>query len=147
MMRLRHNRVRFLFVIVLVTALVLPPAKALITRELRIEKFDAEVIVSPNGSVDVTENIQVHFIGGPWHGFYREIPIEYVTPQGLNYTLFLDVKRISDGNGRKLKFESSRVRHYCTSPMPITPRRPYPSNTRSRTPSAFLKTTMSSTGT
>ena len=112
MMRLRHNRVRFLFVIVLVTALVLPPAKALITRELRIEKFDAEVIVSPNGSVDVTENIQVHFIGGPWHGFYREIPIEYVTPQGLNYTLFLDVKRISDGNGRKLKFESSRVRHY-----------------------------------
>ena len=43
--------------------------------------------------------IQVAFIGGLWHGLYRTIPVEqYVTPQGLNYSLFLDVKRV---NGRK----------------------------------------------
>jgi uncharacterized membrane protein YgcG len=81
-------------------------------KELRIEKFDAEIVVSPNGSIDVTENIQVHFIGGPWHGLYRTIPVEYVTPQGLNYSLFLSVKSVTDGDGNKLKFETSRERHY-----------------------------------
>jgi len=82
------------------------------TKELRIEKFDAEIVVSPGGSIDVTENIQVHFIGGPWHGLYRTIPVEYVTPQGLNYSLFLSVKSVTDGDGNKLKYESSRERHY-----------------------------------
>jgi uncharacterized membrane protein YgcG len=85
------------------------PAQA---RELRIEKFSSEIVVSPKGSIDVTETITVHFIGGPWHGLYRSIPIEYVTPQDLNYTLFLNVKSITDGNGNKLKFEARRERHY-----------------------------------
>src|SRR5712664_2870812 len=80
-------------------------------RELRIEKFDSEIVVSPKGMIDVTETIQVQFIGS-WKGLYREIPIEYVTPQGLNYTLFLNVKRVTDGSGSSLKFESSRERHY-----------------------------------
>ncbi len=80
-------------------------------RELRIEHFSSEIIVSPNSHVSVTETIQVRFIGS-WHGLYREIPVEYVTPQGLNYTLFLTVKRITDGDGTALKFENSRERHY-----------------------------------
>ena len=82
------------------------------TKELRIEKFDAEIVVSSNGSINVTENIQVHFTGGPWHGLYRTIPVEYVTPQGLNYSLFLNVKSVTDADGNRLKFETSRVRHY-----------------------------------
>ncbi len=80
-------------------------------RELRIEKFDAEIVVSPNGTVDVTETIQVRFIGS-WHGIYRSIPVEYRSPQGFNYSLFLDVKRITDDAGNTLKFDSSRERHY-----------------------------------
>jgi len=87
-------------------------SSSFVSKELRIEKFDAEIIVSPNGSVDVTENIQIHFIGGPWHGFYRTIPVEYVTPQGFDYALFLTVKSITNAEGQRLKFESSRVRHY-----------------------------------
>ena len=82
------------------------------TKELRIERFDAEIIVSPNGSIDVTEKIQAHFLGGPWHGLYRTIPVEYVTPQGVNYALFLKVKSITDAYGNSLKFETSRERHY-----------------------------------
>ena len=100
-----------LFVIIaplLFSSLALP-ANA---KELRIEKFDAKIHVDSDGSISVTEVIQAHFIGAPWHGLYRSIPVEYVTPQGLNYTLFLNVKRISDGSGRLLKYESSRVRHY-----------------------------------
>ena len=85
---------------------------ALTIRELRIDKFDAQITVLPSGSTAVTESISVDFRGGPWHGIYREIPVEYVSPQGLNYTLFLDVKRVTDGSGQPLKYETSRERHY-----------------------------------
>src|SRR6202035_5349106 len=81
-------------------------------KELRIENFDAHIDVASNGTIDVVETIQAHFLGVGWHGLYRSIPVEYVTPQGLNYTLFLDVKGVTDGSGRRLKFDSSRVRHY-----------------------------------
>src|ERR1700686_1065694 len=81
-------------------------------KELRIENFDAHIVIGGNGAIDVTETIRAHFIGTGWHGVFPSIPVEYVTAQGLNYTLFLDVKRVTDGNGRSLKFDSSRVRHY-----------------------------------
>ena len=86
-------------------------ASAAGARELHIEKFHSEIVVSPKGVIDVTETIQVQFIGS-WKGLYREIPVEYATPQGLNYTLFLNVKRVTDENGNSLKFETSRERHY-----------------------------------
>src|SRR5215475_8097976 len=97
--------------LLLAFAVLLFFARASYARELRIEKFDAQVTVLPNGSVDVTENITFRFIGH-WNGIYREIPVEYVTPQGMNYSLFLNVKSITDGDGGKLRFESSRERHY-----------------------------------
>jgi uncharacterized membrane protein len=81
-------------------------------KELRIENFDAHIVIGGNGTIDVTETIRAHFIGTNWHGLYRSIPVEYVTPQGLNYTLFLDVKQVTDGSGHRLKFDSNRVRHY-----------------------------------
>jgi len=112
MMRVRRSIIRSLLLIVVLSAFFFPAASALSTRELRIENFHSETIVMPDGSIDVTETIQAHFIGGPWHGLYREIPVEYVTPQGLNYSLFLDVKRVADGDGRALKYESTRERHY-----------------------------------
>jgi uncharacterized membrane protein len=112
MMRVRCPTIRSLLLIVVISAFFFPAASALSTRELRIENFHSETIVMPDGSIDVTETVQAHFIGGPWHGLYRTIPVEYVTPQGLNYSLFLDVKRVADGNGRALKYESSRERHY-----------------------------------
>src|SRR5579859_416513 len=86
-------------------------APAVFSRELRIEKFDEQVTVLPNGTVDVTENITFRFIGH-WNGVYREIPVEYNTPQGMNYSLFLNVKSVTDSSGATLKFETSRVRHY-----------------------------------
>ena len=85
---------------------------SLSARELRIEKFNAQIAVLPDSSITVTESITVHFIGGPWHGLYREIPVEYFTPQGMNYSLFLTVQRVTDGSGLNLRFESSRERHY-----------------------------------
>ena len=96
----------------LITVISLSGASTASAKELRIENFDAHIIVTRDGTIDVTEKIEAHFIGGPWHGLYRSIPIEYVTPQGLNYSLFLTVKHVTDANGHSLKFDSSRVRHY-----------------------------------
>jgi uncharacterized membrane protein YgcG len=98
-----------LFALLLLWLALVPAAGA---RELKIEKFDVRIAVLPDGSVQVTEAITVRFLDGPWHGLYREIPVEYLTPQGMNYSLFLDVKRVSDGAGHDLKFDSSRERHY-----------------------------------
>jgi len=100
----------FLYLLSLLCLLCLP--SALFAKELRIEKFDCEVVITPDGAIDVTENIQVHFIGSPWHGLYREIPVEYVTPQGLNYSLFLSIKSVTDAAGNKLRYEVSRERQY-----------------------------------
>ena len=112
MMRVRSITIRLFLVIFAISAFVFPAVSAYSTRELLIENFHSETLVMPDGTIDVTENIQAHFIGGPWHGLYRTIPVEYVTPQGMNYTLFLDVKRVTDASGRTLKYESSRERHY-----------------------------------
>ena len=87
-------------------------ASAITTRQLRIEDFQSNIVVMPDGSVDVTENIQAHFLGGPWHGLIRLVPVEYVNAQGFNYSLFLDVKKVTDGDGNSLKYESTRERHY-----------------------------------
>jgi uncharacterized membrane protein YgcG len=80
------------------------------SRQLRVQKFESEITVTPDAKLDVTENITFQFKGGPWHGVYRTIPVEYVGPSGLNYSLFLDIRSVTDGNGNKLKFESSRER-------------------------------------
>jgi len=81
-------------------------------KERHLKKFFSEIVVMPNGSVDVTENITFQFVGGPWHGINRYIPVEYSGPRGLNYTLFLDVKDITNDTGVKLRYEASRERHY-----------------------------------
>jgi uncharacterized membrane protein YgcG len=81
-------------------------------KERHLKKFSSEIAVLPSGSVDVTENITFQFVGGPWHGINRYIPVEYSGPRGLNYTLFLDVKNVTDETGAKLRYETSRERHY-----------------------------------
>ena len=85
---------------------------SLSAKERQLKKFYSQIDVLPNGSVDVTENITFRFIGGPWQGIYRNIPVEYSGPRGMNYTLFLDVKQVTDDTGRSLKYETSRDRQY-----------------------------------
>jgi uncharacterized protein (TIGR04222 family) len=97
------------------TALTLTAALAyaspVAARSLAIERFDADIRVSEDGTILVTEMIQVMF-SGSWRGLYRTIPVEYRTPQGLNFTLLLDVQKVTDDGGSPLRWESSRERHY-----------------------------------
>ncbi len=80
-------------------------------RSLTIESFDAGIVVNSDGTIQVTETIRPRFVG-TWNGIYRTIPVEYRTPQGLNYTLFLSLQSITDQAGSSLKYEQSRERHY-----------------------------------
>jgi len=80
-------------------------------RELVIQTFDVAVTVNLDGSLDVVEVIRPRFTG-QWNGIFRTIPIEYRTPQGFNYTLFLDNITATDDNHNSLRVESSRERHY-----------------------------------
>jgi uncharacterized protein (TIGR04222 family) len=80
-------------------------------RSLVIESFHADVGVNVDGSIDVTETIRPRFAGS-WNGIFRTIPVEYRTPQGMNYTLFLDLLDITDEAGNRLQNERSRDRHY-----------------------------------
>src|ERR1700722_1979491 len=89
------------------SAAVFPAA----ARQLRITHFDEQIEVRANGTIDVTEGIEVRF-SGEWHGIYRTIPIEYTTRQGFSYTLFLDPISVTDDAGRKLKYETSSAGRY-----------------------------------
>lgn len=97
-----------LLTLVVVGALASP---ATAQRTLTIERFDAAIEVSHDGAITVDETIRPRFTGS-WNGIYRTIPVQYRTPQGLNYTLRLRVESVTDDRGADLRYETSRERHY-----------------------------------
>jgi uncharacterized membrane protein YgcG len=104
----RSDAFRRLTTLALLLIALATPASA---RQLKIQKFSAEIFVQPDSTINVTETIEANFIGS-WHGLYRSIPVEYVTPQGFNYSLFVKFDGAIDGDGHSLRVESSRERHY-----------------------------------
>jgi hypothetical protein len=80
-------------------------------RSIVIERFDVDIDVRADGTIEVVETIRLRFTGS-WNGIYREIPVEYRTPQGLNYTLRLQGLSVTDGSDGPLRYESRRHRHY-----------------------------------
>ena len=91
--------------------MLLLAAPAAADRTLVIQSLDATITVSAEGSILVEETVVPRFTGS-WNGIFRTIPVQYRTPQGLNYTLRLDVDSITDAEDRPLKYENSRERHY-----------------------------------
>ena len=81
-------------------------AAPLFARSWRVTNFDDAIVINPDGSAAIQERITLGF-SGEWHGIHRFIPIEYPGPRGTNYTLFLSVTGVTDGNGGKLKYQSS----------------------------------------
>ena len=104
-----HHRAAACLPVLAVSLLLAAPAAA--QRTLVIQSFDATIEVSADGSILVEEVIVPRFTGS-WNGIYRTIPVQYRTPQGLNYTLRLDVEGATGEEGRELRIESSRERHY-----------------------------------
>ena len=80
-------------------------------RSLAIERFDAEVVVARDATIEVTETIRARFTGA-WNGLYRTIPVAYRTPQEFGYRLVLAPLAVTDGAGRPLRWQASSERHY-----------------------------------
>jgi len=87
------------------------PAPIAAQRSYVVARFEATIRVRSDSRLDVTEAISVRFTGS-WNGIYRTIPVEYRTPQGLNWTLGLELADARDQDGRTLRVEQSRERHY-----------------------------------
>ncbi|HTZ72844.1 MAG TPA: DUF2207 domain-containing protein [Candidatus Aquilonibacter sp.] len=90
---------------------VLVLAIAAQARTLTIEDFNEHVDVASNGTIDVTESIEVQFPGA-WNGIYRKIPVKYTTPAGFGYTLFLQLVSITDDSGNPLKYQQTDIGRY-----------------------------------
>ena len=88
---------------------LIPPAQA--QRSYRIADFSANIDIHANGSADIDERISLVFIGS-FHGIHRYIPVDYIGPEGSNYSLFLKVRQITDEEGRPLKYSSKTQRGY-----------------------------------
>jgi uncharacterized membrane protein len=73
-------------------------------RQLHIQRFDAQITVNPDASIDVNETIDIQFVG-EWHGIYRTIPVDYTTHEGFNFTIFLDQISATGPDGEHLKVE------------------------------------------
>lgn len=76
----------------------------------RVADFQDNITINEDGSALVTERISLVFVG-EWHGIHRMIPIEYPGPNGTNYELFIQVQSVTDGEGAKLKYDSSVSNH------------------------------------
>ncbi len=92
---------KFTLVLFLCFAAALAAAKS-----WQVTDFQDNINVNADGTELVTERISLQFVG-EWHGIHRTIPIAYPGPNGTNYELFLTVKSVTDGEGGKLKYESS----------------------------------------
>ena len=92
--------------LLLILALPLAPASAQV-RNWRVTDFKDTVSIAADGSALVSEKITLAFVG-EWHGIHRTIPVEYPGPHGTNDTLFLNVMSVTDENGSKLKYDSSK---------------------------------------
>ena len=94
-----------------VTLLLAAASPSRAQRSLTIASFEAGVTVDRDGGIEVVETIGARFTGS-WNGLYRSIPVEYVTPQQLNYSLRLTIDAVTDETGSALRYESSRERHH-----------------------------------
>ncbi|MEX2281358.1 MAG: DUF2207 domain-containing protein [Gemmatimonadota bacterium] len=89
----------------LAALLALLPATAAAQREISIERFEADITVLKSGQLRVSERITARF-QGQWNGVYRSIPINYETPQRLNYRLRVDLIDALGADGNPLRVES-----------------------------------------
>src|ERR1039457_3089349 len=92
-------------------ATLLAPASAAQAHSWHVADFKDTISIAADGSALVSEKITVVF-SGTWHGIHRTIPVEYPGPNGTNYTLFLNVRSVTDDSGNKLKFDSHKSGAY-----------------------------------
>lgn len=96
---------RLLIVFSFLFAVVAPSVAQV--RNWRITDFHDTIAIAADGTALVSEKITLAFVG-EWHGIHRTIPVEYPGADGSNYTLFLKIISVTDEDGGKLKYDSSK---------------------------------------
>src|SRR5712692_8176613 len=82
------------------------PSTAL-AEDWAISSFDARISVQADGSLAVTEDIEVNFVT-PHHGIFRDIPVVYDYDQKYNRVLQLDMRSVTDASDRPWQYTTSR---------------------------------------
>jgi uncharacterized membrane protein YgcG len=103
----RGAHIRCELFVCLFLLLSLTASAAAQARNWRVTDFHDTISIAPDGTALVSEKITLAFVG-QWHGIHRTIPVEYPGPQGTNYTLFLKIINVTDENGSRLKYDSSK---------------------------------------
>jgi uncharacterized membrane protein YgcG len=105
MFRGAHTRCEL--ILGLLCVLALPASATAQVHNWRVTDFKDTISIAPDGTALVSEKITLAFVG-EWHGIHRTIPVEYPGLQGTNYTLFLKILGVTDENGNKLKYDTSK---------------------------------------
>ncbi len=69
-----------------------------------IRSFNSELLVQPNGVVEVTEVLQLAFTGR-WRGILRDLSLRHNTAQGRRQKLDVELISAADGAGKALRWE------------------------------------------
>jgi uncharacterized membrane protein YgcG len=91
--------------------LLLAATPAAAQRTLEIQRFDSDIRVDDDGSIEVAETIRARF-NGSWNGIYRMVPVRYRTPQGMNWSIRLELLGARDEQGVPLRTETLREGHH-----------------------------------
>ena len=108
MFRGAYTNRRLLVLLLVLSVAVIASAQS---RSWRVADFKDTISIAADGTALVSEKITLTFVG-EWHGIHRTIPVEYPGAEGSNYTLFLEVLSVTDENGNKLKYDSSKSGAY-----------------------------------
>jgi len=76
-------------------------------RQYWVESFEPDIRVLESGEVDVTERLTFRFEAA-FNGVYRDIPVKYTTPWGLDYGLRLEPVAVTAADGTSLRHEAGR---------------------------------------
>jgi len=69
-----------------------------------IRGYDTELLVQPDGVVEVTEAIRLAFTGR-WNGIVRDLSLRHNDADGRRRKLDLEVVSVTDGGGQRLRME------------------------------------------
>ena len=71
-----------------------------------IETFDAQIAIQPDGSLEIAETLAVDFRRLKKHGIFRDVPVIYDYDETNNRVYELDVKSVTDREGRSWPYET-----------------------------------------
>ena len=86
----------------------MPGASARADEDWVIQEFDASILITEDGSINVTEDIGVDFGTLQKHGIFRSIPVEYEYDAKHRRRITITVESVNDGQASPLKYETSR---------------------------------------